>query len=356
MGRSRAVERWCKPCGLQHGKIRHGKWIEEVSYGVDDQFRYQNVMGGELKLKNPCVSCPPKDHYGDQPVWWGCVGCFEKEEKRLQKQDSERRRDVRGHCSKVKRGVKAFVKPENLRDFGQEVRWWCRANVGWHAMVRQGWSFYWWAKDESLVARASRTCGRVGRVLDPRQMQEPGQKLGRKAKRAVGAVLDLGKKNKEKGGSSNTGDEMSTAFVEGCIICCAAARDPTLVVIDVDPTPPKAASLQQQQQQQQHHHNHNHFHIPSPHREVRCWRCWRAKRSRRRRRYDDGMAYDSPLPQDRWCGGCQAEHARFVALGREKKGPKEEKERNETKEDGKEEKDEEEGEAEFGLGGLFGEV
>ncbi|KAF7512938.1 hypothetical protein GJ744_012041 [Endocarpon pusillum] len=359
IGRKRAVERWCKPCGLKHGRIRHGKWMEEVNYGYDDQLRYETVMGGQqLKLENPCVTCPPRDRYDSQPVWWGCVDCFKKEEKRLQKQDSERRRDVRRHCSRVKHGVKAFVEPEYLRELGQEVGWWMRANMGWHALVRKGHTVYWWVKDESVVTRASRTCGRVGRVLDPRKIQEPGQKLGRRAKRAIGAIFDIGKKNKEKEGSTTEG-ETSSAQTEDCVLCCSAGPDSATLEADSDltkstVTPPSS------------HHSHHHHHIPPPHREVRCWRCWRAKRSRRRRRHDDGLAYALPLPKERWCDGCQAEHEHFVALGREKRKAVRGDERRKTVPTLREEKDtagsmdepkvNEEVDAELGLGGLFGET
>ncbi len=356
IGRKRAVERWCKPCGLKHGKIRHGKWMEEVSYGYDDQLRYETVMGGQqLKLENLCASCPAKDRYDGQLVYWGCVDCFKKEEKRLQKQDSERRRDVRRHCSRVKHGVKALVEPGNLYELSQAVGWWMRANVGWHALLWKGDKIYRWAKDEHILTRASRTCGRVGRVLDPRNMQGPGQKLGRKAKRAVGAVLDIGKKNKQKESSTPEG-ETSTARVEGCIVCCAARPDFATLEGDTDLTQPTATALSGQHSR--------HHHIPPPHREVRCWRCWRAKRSRRRRRFDDGLAYGPPLPKERWCDGCQAEHEQFVVRGREKRKSMKMDERKKTvpttmeiRESGVEvEVKEEETDAELGLGGLFAET
>jgi hypothetical protein len=308
LGRKRASERWCKPCGLKYGKIRQGKWIAEVSYCIDEQIRYETVMGEKLEVPNPCIVCPPKQRYDGQHVWWGCVDCFEKEEKRLKKQDSERRRDIRRHCSKVKRGIKACVHPGNVGEFSQEMWWRMRANVGYRALVRKGWSIYWWVNDESLITKAGRTCGKIGRVLDPRNMQEPGQKLGRKAKRAVGAVIDLATKNKKDDVRSGaSGIETSTNLLEDCIVCCTDAGDP----------PPLQASASSSSSSP--NHNHHHVHIPLPHREVRCWRCWRAKRSRRRRRYDDGMAYGIPLPKERWCAGCQAEHDRFVAMKRERK-------------------------------------
>jgi hypothetical protein len=312
LGRKRASERWCKPCGLKYGKIRQGKWIAEVSYCIDEQIRYETVMGEKLEVPNPCIVCPPKQRYDGQHVWWGCVDCFEKEEKRLKKQDSERRRDIRRHCSKVKRGIKACVHPGNVGEFSQEMWWRMRANVGYRALVRKGWSMYWWVKDESLITKAGRTCGKIGRVLDPRNMQEPGQKLGRKAKRAVGAVIDLATKNKkDEVRSGASGIETSTTLLEDCIVCCPDAGHP--------PALQASASSSSSSPNHNHNHNHNHVHIPLPHREVRCWRCWRAKRSRRRRRYDDGMAYGIPLPKERWCAGCQAEHDRFVAMKRERK-------------------------------------
>ncbi len=356
LGRKRAAERWCKPCGLKYGKISHGRWIDEVSYSTDDQLRYETVMGEELTLKNPCVTCPEKDRYDGQRVWWGCVDCFEKEEKKLQKQDSERRRDLRRHCSRVKRGAKAFVEPEYLHELGHATWRWMRTRLGWHATVRRGYNVYWWARDESLLRKACRTCGRVGRVLDPRQMQEPGERLGRKAKRAVGAVFELAKKNQKKDESGAAdGDGTSTTSGEDCVICCTEA---------VDPSRPKTVAPSS-------HRNRHHHCVTSPHREVRCWRCWRAKRSRRRRRYDDGLAFGAPLRKERWCNGCQTEHESFVALKREKNQRAQERERREHEmkrrlRREKKEENEREGEGEeankedanedVGLCGLFDEV
>ena len=322
--------------------------MDEVSYTIDDEFRYEEVMLEQLQVSNPCVTCTPRHRYDGQRVWWGCVGCFEKEEKRLQKEDSERRRDVRRHCSRVKTRVKAFVEPENLRGLRQEVGWWLTTRLGWGALVRSSYRAYWWVKDESLLNRMCKTCRTVGRVLDPRQMQEPGQKLSRKAKKAVGAVMGLGMKN-EKGSTAEGLDEMPHVAVEDCIICSSGCTVLNLEETNtVIPPTPKLASF----------HHENHICLPSPRREVRCWRCWRAKRSRRRRRYDNGMAYGFPLPKERWCDGCQAEHARFVAMRREKK------KRREVQEEGwtvKEERSRqkigrEEEDVDVGLVGLFEEV
>jgi hypothetical protein len=341
LGRKRARSRWCKSCGQKYGTIGHGRWMDEISFGADEQLRYESVMGEELKIKNPCTTCQPKHRYDGQHVWWGCVGCFEKEERRIQKEDSERRRDIRRHCSNVKHGVQAFVEPNNLRERGREARWWLRSTLGWHALVRAGYSVYWWARDESLLTRTCRVCGRLGRVLDPRKMQEPGQKLGRKAKRAVGAVLEIAKKDKKHESSTAERFDASILALESCIICCDSTGDTRAVESDAHPAEQKALTTQPQ------HHDHNHVHIPAPRHEVRCWRCWRAKRSRRRRRYDDGMAYGLPLPRDRWCDGCQAEHRKFVTIRRERK------EREDAAQENDKPKMEE---VDIDLGALFGEV
>jgi hypothetical protein len=322
--------------------------MDEVSYSIDDQFRYEEVMGKELKVDNHCATCPRKHRYDGQHVWWGCVDCFEKEEQRLQKEDSEKRRDLRRHCSKAKRRVKAFVEPENLRELGQEVGWWMKTRLGWSGLVRRSWRIYWWAKDESLVNRMCRTCRRVGRVLDPRQMQEPGQKLGRKAKMAVGVVIGLGKKH-EKSGTTDGSEVTPPVAAEDCIICCGGCTDLTAGESDNAPVPttPKPAAS----------HPETHVCLSSPRREVRCWRCWRAKRSRRRRRYDNGMAYGFPLPKERWCEGCQAEHGKFVAMRRERKMVREEegKWKNRQKERERERAMQEE-DIDVGLVGLFEET
>lgn len=350
LGRKRAADRWCKPCGLRNGQIPHGRWMAEINYGSDDHIRYEEVMGKKLHVVNQCATCPPKDQFEGQDLWWGCVRCFEKEEKRLQKQDSERRRDVRLYCRRVKRGVKEFVEPDNLRYLGTEVQWWIRTQLEWHTVVRRGYSVYGWATDGALLERAGRTCGRIGRVLDPRQMQEPGQKLGKKARGAVGAVFDLvGRKKKEGGDERGAAEGVapSTAAVEGCTVCCALVAAPT--------APSKAAAVAAATASSC-DHDHNHLCVPSPHREVRCWQCWRAKRSRRRRRYDDGLAYGNPLPMEQWCDGCKFEHERFKEM---RKNARDKRRFGVKKEKGDDCKGErvdgaEDGEfADIGLAGLF---
>lgn len=342
--------------------------MEEVSYSVDDQIRYETVMAEELHLPNPCATCPVKNRYDGQHVWWGCVGCFEKEKRRLQTLDSDQRRDLRRHCSNVKRVIKAFVEVENLTERSQDAWRRVREVVGWHATIRRGYNVYWWVRDESLVAKAGRTCGRIGRVLDPRKMQAPGEKLGRKAKRAVGKVFELGqkKRKKKKDGKCGAGEGLDalTTSCEDCMVCCT---DPTLpkeeaaataAVMTITPSSPSSAD---------HARHKTHIHIAPPHREVRCWRCWRAKRSRRRRRYDDGMAYGLPLPKERWCDGCQAEHEIFVSVRRQRKnrrdalvgegfmtkGPVVGKVNRAGVREVVEQEEEEE--VDVGLGGLFGE-
>jgi hypothetical protein len=292
-------------------------WRREVSYSGIDQARHDIVMDEELILTNRCATCPVRDQYYGQPVWWGCVDCFEKEGKRLRKQDSERRRDFRGRCSKVKWGIRERVWLDNIHAFGQDAKMWCRDHVRWAAMVNQAHSVYWWAKDENLVERAYRTCGRVKRVLDPRQMQEPGQKLGRKARRAVGVMFDSMRKNKTEEAGIHTPNEMSTAFVEDCIICCCS----TTINASATPylTPMTLTTNSAEINTDATTHPPAHIHIAPPRREVRCCQCWRAKRSRRRRRYDDGMAYGDPLPEERWCDGCQVEQLKFIVMGRERK-------------------------------------
>ena len=304
--------------------------------------RYETVMGQHLKLENLCAKCPSRKQIDGQPLWWGCVDCFKKEEKRLQKRDSEYRRDVRWQCSRVKQAVEAFVEPANLRELGQEVWWWMRANVGWHALVHKGHTVYWWIKEENVLTRVSRTCSRVGRVLDPRKMQEPGQKLSRRAKRAV----DMCKKDKEKEEGSNTTGETSPACIEDCIICCKDLTQSRVTAV---------SSL----------HSHHHHHIPLPHREVRCRRCWQIKRSYSRFCYNYAFVCRLPLPKGRWCDGCQAEHERFVERFRKKGmgGDVQRKTvlalRTEVSETGESREDsavnEEEEDAELGLSGLFGE-
>lgn len=333
LGRRRATERWCKACGIKYGKIPHGKWIAEVSYSMDEQLRYEKVMGEELKVKNPCMTCPARHRYDGQYVWWGCVDCFEKEGRRLRKEDSQRRRDVRRHCRSVKQGIQTFVEPDNLREVSHEVWWWMRARFGWGAMVRRGYNFYWWVKDERPVWRVCNTCRRVGR-----RIPEIGERLGSTARRAVGAVFD-----KQKDGVRSE----TAVAVQDCIICSAAppttttAAAPPISVTDADPTPSPSSS---------HHLNHDHQCLPSPRREVRCWRCWRPKRSRRLRRYDDGLTYGVSLAKEQWCDGCVVEHETFVrakrgvGIGTVVEGGEVSLERGEVKE--------EEGEGDVGFLGL----
>jgi hypothetical protein len=60
-----AANRCCKTCGLRHGRVLYGSWL--------------------LDTKRKCAQC------GDKYIttWWGCVGCFEKERRRRQREDRE---------------------------------------------------------------------------------------------------------------------------------------------------------------------------------------------------------------------------------------------------------------------------
>lgn len=303
LGRKRAGERWCKPCGLKFGKIRQGRWIEEVSYGPDDRYRYETVMSNELKVENPCLKCPAKHRYDGQPVWWGCLDCFEKEEARLRKQDSERRRDVRRYCSRAKHGVQALMNPSNIADIGREAGWWVKNQMSWGGIVSRSYRVIWWFTDDPPWSRMCRTCQRASSWLESTLVRESGGRLGRKAKGAVDNMLGLATKR------GTCGTDATIQVSDDCVVCSGALLEP--------PTDKTTAETEIREDSRS--SIHTHVCVPSPRREVRCWRCWRARRSRRRRRHDNGLAYGLPLPQDRWCDGCQAEHHRFIELKRDKK-------------------------------------
>jgi hypothetical protein len=78
LGRSRAGERWCKPCGLKWGRAQCGRWYKEC-------YRDDGMAGllAPADYNKYCSRC-----LGEPTVtWWGCAGCFQKEERRRQKED-----------------------------------------------------------------------------------------------------------------------------------------------------------------------------------------------------------------------------------------------------------------------------
>jgi hypothetical protein len=333
LGSKCATQRWCKPCGLNYGKIGHGRWMREVHYGHFEQSLYENVMGTELNLKNPCKKYPFTPHfdntaYGIVEVWWGCVGCFEKEEERLQRRPKERWRNLCASSKQGKNRVNALVGPKALRKFARELR-----VCGRDALVDGAFEIYWWMTKESLVRRACRTCGRMGQVLGPRKMQQAGQRLGQKAKRAAGAVLELAKKKHEREEACNAGDVDSSATdtVAGGIACCAdaGALDAPPVETEPDPTQltlpaaaaaaPSSPSSSSPSPSPSGPQADQDICLPASRREVRCLDCWRPQTSRRCFRYKSFVLHQSPLPKKRWCDGCLMEHERFVASERERK-------------------------------------
>jgi hypothetical protein len=62
---SSATKRCCKTCQLRHGRVLYGSWSQDTT--------------------RKCALCGDK-----YPVtWWGCVGCFQKLERRRQIEDRE---------------------------------------------------------------------------------------------------------------------------------------------------------------------------------------------------------------------------------------------------------------------------
>jgi hypothetical protein len=86
LGRACAAKRWCKACGLKWGQLRYGKWYREC----DEDQRAVRLLW-LTDYHKACAQCL------DEPTmtWWGCVGCFAKEERRRQKEDWDA---ARGGC------------------------------------------------------------------------------------------------------------------------------------------------------------------------------------------------------------------------------------------------------------------
>lgn len=293
VGRKNAGRRWCKPCGMKRGLIKQGRWYEEVSYGVQDRYFYEVVMKTKLDVDNHCAKCPPRRRVDGEPLWWGCVGCFEKDELQLQKQDSERRRDIRHHLRKTKLAIRYAVHPSNIPDHCRDLARWTRRLFGWSGITSRGWQTIYWFTDESPWDRLCRHCGRARTWVDDHDLKE--SLLGRMAKSTAGRLLHFRTKTIQGVAEPDTPE-----WAADCLICDGTGIGPVAKAIHpieemiTDPTP------------------NNHLCVVPSHHEVRCSRCWRANRSRRRRRYDLGRAYGTPLAEDQWCEGCQAERQRFI--------------------------------------------
>ena len=104
LGAKYAAQRWCKACGLQRGRIQPGFWYRENWF---DGSNANSTSGGDCSLatvwrsdlisslwagsgrtNGQCGRCwrclrTPFELY------WGCVDCFEKEQKRRQGVDRE---------------------------------------------------------------------------------------------------------------------------------------------------------------------------------------------------------------------------------------------------------------------------
>ncbi len=68
--------------------------------------------------------------------------------------------------------------------------------------------------------------------------------------------------------------------------------------------------------------------LPKSRREARCSSCWVPNCPRRT--YILGLAYERPLPQERWCSGCQESFSQRLGRKEQRKKPIVEAQRNET--------------------------
>jgi hypothetical protein len=80
LGRACTAKRWCKACGLKWGQVQYGRWYREC----DEDQRAVRLLW-LTDYNKYCARC------FDEPTmtWWGCAGCFEKEERRRQREDWE---------------------------------------------------------------------------------------------------------------------------------------------------------------------------------------------------------------------------------------------------------------------------
>lgn len=80
LGREWAALRWCKACGLKWGWAQHGHWYRESWKG------HASVRWLWYAECNSCCAECFEEH---AMMWWGCAACFEKEERRRQKEDRD---------------------------------------------------------------------------------------------------------------------------------------------------------------------------------------------------------------------------------------------------------------------------
>ncbi|EXJ83908.1 hypothetical protein A1O1_07537 [Capronia coronata CBS 617.96] len=246
LGAKFAQDRMCKDCMRQYRDIE-GRWYKDNWVKKSDMVRKfsrgrrvrQWIFEGR-PLVNPdeeigvCANCGS----GSFELWWGCVSCFELEEKR--------RRDLDlGGLTRLQRKI-----------FDVVDSWRVRIEI----------------KERQRHAAGSR---RRRKSLSVPNVTWTGSFSDRKA-----ALIEW----KESKGKSKSEPLSRGGYSHGSS-GCNGSRTP-------QPDLPWRAI--------------NQIPLPNNRRELRCSSCWVPNCPRRT--YMLGLAYEGPLPMERWCEGCQRDY------------------------------------------------
>ncbi|KEF61199.1 uncharacterized protein A1O9_02764, partial [Exophiala aquamarina CBS 119918] len=257
LGAKSARDRLCKNCMRRYRDVE-GQWWKEnwvkKSDTVRKASRLTRVKRWALEgksLLNPaeeigvCSCCGS----GTFELWWGCVACFELEEKRRREEDLIEYDGVGRKIINVVESWRARKEAkrrsqQSLRD-RRSQRWW---------MPAKNLKFHW----EGGVAE------RKAALLEWKDNKS--QKMS-----GVGY-------SKQTFGASRSLEDQD--------------RKPRWRAIEQTP-------------------------LPKSRREARCSSCWVPNCPRRT--YILGLAYERPLPRERWCSGCQQDFDNRYAKKRDMK-------------------------------------
>lgn len=262
LGAKSARDRVCKDCMRRYRDIE-GQWWKEnwvkKSETVRKSSRRTRVKRWALEgrsLVNPeeeigvCSCCGS----GTFELWWGCVACFELEEKRRREEDLMEYAGLERRLTDVIEWWR--TKKEAKRRSQQATRE--RRSRRWYMPLRLDLNFHW---EGGLAER-----------------------------RAALVEWKESRSHRASSSAAGTGPSKKT-FRTGLMSSEATEREPPRWRA-IDQTP-----------------------LPKSRREARCSSCWVPNCPRRT--YIVGLAYERPLPRERWCSGCQQNYETRHAKKRE---------------------------------------
>ncbi|EXJ79861.1 hypothetical protein A1O3_08146 [Capronia epimyces CBS 606.96] len=238
LGAKFAQDRMCKDCMRRYRDIE-GRWYKENWVKKSDMVRKvsrgrrirQWAFEGQ-SLVNPeeeigvCAKCGS----GTFELWWGCVACFEREEKRRQDQDLQ---ELNGLHRKIVNVVEAWRMRGEMNERQHQAAG-ARRTRKWFFVPGIAWKGSFSDRKAALV-----------------EWKDSKSKIHHHKHLSGGPGPDTGRR----------GSHWRA----------------------VDQIP-----------------------LPKNRRELRCSSCWVPNCPRRT--YLLGLAYEGPLPKERWCAGCQQDH------------------------------------------------